>query len=767
MQSLINKLKNNDLVITENKRELLRYLNNNKIMLNIRIMDLNEFKNSYFGTYNKEAIYYLIKKYNYKFDIAKLYLNNYLFIPTLKTELEENKFIKYTPLFKTSIKRVVNIDCSLDPYIEKELNKYNYVKLNIENEFYNHQVYEFNDIEEEIDFIATSIIELLKTVSADKIYLVNVTEEYKIPIKRIFNFYNIPINLGINKKIYGTKQVKLFLNKLKETFNIEESLKDLKQDDIYNKIIDVCNEYAFTEVDEAIICCIENELKSIEIDEPKYKDSVNIIDISDMLDKDNYYFILGFNQGILPSIYKNEDLLSDKEKKNLGIFTSLEKNILEKNKVKNKILNFPNITLSYKLKSYKETYLKSALINELNLEIKKIDIMKYNYSNIYNKLKLTNMLDNYIKFNIKDKSMDLLYSNYKDIPYLKYNNQYTKVNKDNLLNYINNNLSLSYSSIDNYYRCAFRYYINNILKLNKYEESFMTYIGNLFHHVLSNAFKCNFDFDKCFNDYIKDKEFTNKETFFINKLKQELLFTIKTIKKQDEYTLLSNALYEQKITIDKSKDIKINFTGIIDKLKYEFINNKNVVAIIDYKTGTPEVNINNTIYGIEMQLPIYLYLSRHSDLGNAEIAGFYLQKIIHNKLRYQEDKNYESELEKLYRLEGFSNDDINILNKLDKNYNDSHMIKGMKTSSKGFYAYTKVLNNKQINNLEKIVEDKINEANEFIINSNFDINPKKIGLNLVGCEFCKFKDICYMKDEDIINLKEQNYKDFLGGEKDA
>ena len=74
-------------------------------------------------------------------------------------------------------------------------------------------------------------------------------------------------------------------------------------------------------------------------------------------------------------------------------------------------------------------------------------------------------------------------------------------------------------------------------------------LGNLFHYVLSNAFKDDFNFDECFNDYIKDKVFTNKEKFFTNKLKEDLLFTINVIKKQDEYSLLSNALYEQKRTI--------------------------------------------------------------------------------------------------------------------------------------------------------------------------------------------------------------------------
>ena len=44
-------------------------------------------------------------------------------------------------------------------------------------------------------------------------------------------------------------------------------------------------------------------------------------------------------------------------------------------------------------------------------------------------------------------------------------NKYTIINKEKLNNYLNNHLTLSYSSMDNYYHCAFKYYINNILRL--------------------------------------------------------------------------------------------------------------------------------------------------------------------------------------------------------------------------------------------------------------------------------------------------------------
>ena len=99
----------------------------------------------------------------------------------------------------------------------------------------------------------------------------------------------------------------------------------------------------------------------------------------------------------------------------------------------------------------------------------------------------------------------------------------------------------------------------------------------------------------------------------------------------------------------------------------------------------------------------------------------------------------------------------NILEEFDITYKDSNMIKSLKTSPKGFYSYSKILNEKELDLLEQIVSKKIEEAEKNILSGNFNINPKRIGDNLKGCEYCKYRELCYLKEEDIVNLKE--YKD--------
>ena len=72
-----------------------------------------------------------------------------------------------------------------------------------------------------------------------------------------------------------------------------------------------------------------------------------------------------------------------------------------------------------------------------------------------------------------------------------------------------------------------------------------------------------------------------------------------------------------------------------------------------------------------------------------------------------------------------------------------------------FKAANKGKSDEEIDELSILAETKIKEASNDIINASFDINPKQIKNDLVGCKFCEFKNICYMKNKDIIKLKEE------------
>ncbi len=102
---------------------------------------------------------------------------------------------------------------------------------------------------------------------------------------------------------------------------------------------------------------------------------------------------------------------------------------------------------------------------------------------------------------------------------------------------------------------------------------------------------------------------------------------------------------------------------------------------------------------------------------------------------------------------------------LDKTFKDSKLIKSIKVKNDGdFYSYSKVLSEEEINNLVNECEKVIDKAINNILDANFNINPKKIGYdNNIGCEYCKFKDICFKKEEDKVYLEEKNFPSYLNG----
>ncbi len=758
-------IKDNTLLIIPNeiKEEMILKITSENNLLDIKYISLEELYKKFFN-YDIKAIYYLMDKYKFKYEVAKVYLDNMFYV---KDNFDDEK-LKLLLKLKEEVKDYI-ITSRIDIYKNRNIVVYGYelskfdlellkkISNNIEiikdEPKYKHsKIYQFKTLEKEVEFVFDNIVDLLKNnININNIKLI-VSSDYYNTLKRMSNFYNIPIEIPSDTKLSDTLVGAYFIKNYNP--NIINEIKDKFNDvELINKLIDIVNKYVefdFNEVKALIIYEVKNcKIKDIEL-----KNSIRLISFDSLVSDDDYVFILGFNYGVIPNIYKDEDFLSDKIKERIGILTSKEKNIYEKEKIINKINNIKNLTISYKLKNNNEEYTISNLNDVLNLEVVESDIDSFK-SDIYNKIKLTSSLDKLVKYNIKQNNLSKLFSNYQDIQYMKYDNKYTKIDKNDFSKFINNKILLSYSSLDNYFKCGFKYYLNNVLRISPYQETYYTVLGNLFHYVLSNAFLDNFDLDKCYDEFLSKQtyEFNNMEKFFIKKAKDELIFIIDTIKKQYKDTNLNNAFYEKKVFVDKSTNVKVTFMGVVDKLLYKEENDKTIVCIVDYKTGNTDINLDYAKYGLSLQLPIYLYLSKNMDLKNVLVAGFYLQKILNNEIKKDNKHTYLELKEDNLKLVGYTNDNLDILEKLDKNYENSNFIKSLKTTSKGFSSYSKMINNEEINDLINLVDSKITIARDQILDTNFVINPKKIDNKNIGCEYCEFRDVCFRKENDIVILE--------------
>ena len=192
---------------SDNKKKILNEINKYKKIVPVKFLSLKELYNLYYFNYDEKALYYLINKYNIKYDVAKTYLDNIIYLNedeysndklnnlnSIKKDLFDNDILSKNDNFIHNIKNKSVIFYGYD-YIDKftlklidTIKKITNVKV-IKKKYnnYKHKVYEFNHIEDEVDFVASKICDLIKKgININNIKLSNIDDEYKPIIKRVF-----------------------------------------------------------------------------------------------------------------------------------------------------------------------------------------------------------------------------------------------------------------------------------------------------------------------------------------------------------------------------------------------------------------------------------------------------------------------------------------------------------------------------------------------------------------------------------------------------
>lgn len=776
--------KNDHLLIIcpdDEKDYILRQIDHDNEIKDIKFMNIETFINNYYYQYDYTTLSYVMKEYQVNLDISKMYLENmYIinpnkkyhhpkleFLREIKKKLIEKKLLKFNPLFKIYLKKktikVINY-----PKLEKYLvNLFHDLSIEIVEKKTipkTFQVYEVKDIYEEIIFVINKIINLFKNgINLNHIFIINLQEDYDYLIRKLFKLFHIPLQIQNTSSIDSTLLVKKYL----VSGIIPEP--DLNNKEIVGLLIDIENSLVKLKDDPNYKIFIKDKLKNTKMASPKYQQAVTV---SDLFNRDynsnDYVFLVGMNEKIIPHLYQDENYITDQDIDEVELYSTYEKNKREKEITLSYLSNIPNLYISYKLNSFKDHFYPSSIISDYHMEVIKYSNTQFNYSNQYNQRMLSIYLDNYYKYKEEDKNLKSLYKTYQDrLLYHTYDNAFSGIDQKEYLSLVEK-IALSYTSMNDYNLCKFKYYIRYILKLDPFCETFQTIIGNLFHHLLEIAVKkeFNFNFDLEWDHYISKQTLKVKELFFLEKLKKNLFHTINIIKEQNMYTDFKDCYCEKKITVPlKNNQIESYFTGKIDKIMYHKNYNDTYFAIVDYKTGSFESNLNNMKYGIKMQLATYLYLVEKSNFfENPILTGMYFQKILMGNVSYDDKKSYLDQMKESLKLVGYSTSDEEILRHFDHEYTNSKIIKSMKVTSKGFSRYTKLINSDLEFNIFHYTEKIIYDTLDQIIKADFSINPKKIEFKDESCKYCKYRNLCYVKEEDYCNLDRVEDLSFLEGE---
>ncbi len=790
----LTKLNNNSILILPSnlKRKVLEYINNNSLLLNIKFMSFSDLKKRLMFDYNDEAINYLMKKYSLSYDIAKEYINNIYYIDkdtydnqklnklvSIKNELNNQGLLIKDNLFTNLLKSKDIIYVYGYDYINKfdnhllELAK-KYINYEIINKTYNdykHKVYEVDTLNNEVAFIAEGISKLIeKGTPLNKIYIANYSDEYYFAFNTIFKEYNIPFSFEEETSILNTslgkyflkninKDIKELLVDIKKKFNIEHNTNN---NQLYSKLIDLLNSLNWTDDYKSIKEIIKNRMKDTTIPSNHYKNEITSTNIiNNLFEDDEYVFLIGFNLGVLPVTKKDEDYITDDIKPSF-LESTVEFNVSSKETLLKVIRNIKNLTITYKKVSTFENFYPSYIIDNDYLVKEEVKVNYSNYSNDFNEFLYANKIDKLIKFGEKDEVLSILDSNYS-IPYDTYDNSFKGINNTKLMHELKTpskydpskpKHNYSYSNISTYYKCPFKFYMDNFFRLNDYEQTLDTYIGILFHEVLEKCVNKDTNIDEVYDNYIKKnkkKDLTVKDEYFIEKLRDEVHYLVNIITKQYEVIGYdpSKELHEEKIEMNtKDLDLDTVYDTVIKGFVDKYMVNGNDIVIVDYKTGNSDtIDPRLFEFGLNIQLPIYLYLLKNFN-KDYTIVGMYLQHILPTLPKKEKNKTLDEIKENNLKLDGLTLIDESKLKLFDTSYESSLIVRSLKTKQDGTFSKSNRLmdierENEIYNEIKSLIENCINE----VAKGNFEIKPTLVPGKVNACELCNYKDICFRRKE--------------------
>ncbi len=741
---------------TDIKKE---YLKESKIH-NYKFYTLNEIKEKIFFKFHDLALYEVTKKYNIKPEIASEMLENLYYIDheydnfKLKKLFELKKFLFDKKLIIESPNFLISLDDEIliEGYSKTKellkiiefLSKYTKVTYKeIKPKYELKDIYRFDNIDLEIRFVCERILKLIdQGIDINKIYVTNANNDYIGIINRVFSLFKIPFYYNHNKPITMFKITKKFLNfiktselKVSELGEFLDTLKG-KNDEVLNQIINVLNKYY--RIDDQVKNLYEviyYDLKRTYLKSEKYKNVVNITNDISLFQDDSYVFNIACNESLK---YKDNGYLKDEEMILLGLDTSYDLNNLSDQMTINKLSNIKNLTLSYKIYNGDTEYTINHLFE--NLSIKEHEFLNNSFS--YN---------------------EYLFKDYKI-----YDNNYKKIDFLDLKNYLDDKFNISYSSMEQFFKCKFRFFLNNILKIEPYEETMATKVGSMFHKILERVLKNNYEnyleiIDEETNNYLNGDI---KETFYASKLKKEAIKIIERLKENSNKSDFKEYEFEKYFEIPINSKVNLKLVGFVDKILIFNDGINNYIIVVDYKTGAYNIDLSMVKDGFNMQLLIYLYLITKSNyINNPKIAGAYIDHILDELKSFQYGKKYEEIVDD--RLDGLTIKNHEVLKHIDSYYDIKSYIKGIRVKNDGdFYSNSRVYKESDFETLFKLVENNINEVIASFENCDFEINPKRyLGTKpdeIIGCEYCSFKEVCYMKANNIKLIRKGTLEEVLG-----
>ena len=330
------------------------------------------------------------------------------------------------------------------------------------------------------------------------------------------------------------------------------------------------------------------------------------------------------------------------------------------------------------------------------------------------------------------------------------------------------NVYTTASKIEQFHKCPYAYFIKFGLNISKPVSVDFKRMqrGLIVHYVLEKFIKEKLqdfqnlkpqDFKKIIDGYINEyveKNVGQVDTldgyskYILERILELLLELVPMICaelnnsnfKPIEFEYDLNNKEIEPISLD-GEEGQIRIRGVVDRFDMMKHEDKEYIRIVDYKSGVKKIKLSDILYGLNLQMFIYMSAICESEKFQSIPAG-----LLYQPINYIVREGTKSEVSNSPKVNGFLTDDVDILRQMDPQ--GKYM--PFKLTANGTPDKRSVcISDGEFKSIFKYIKNKIIKMNDQLLSGKIAKDPCDYDSSSRVCDYCDYRDICGRSGEEV------------------
>lgn len=213
-----------------------------------------------------------------------------------------------------------------------------------------------------------------------------------------------------------------------------------------------------------------------------------------------------------------------------------------------------------------------------------------------------------------------------------------------------------------------------------------------------------------------------------------------------EYTIRRDGDSEPLKLVTQS-GIAVYFSGAVDRIDIYEKGGKKYLRVVDYKSGVKELKFSDLLYGVNMQMLLYLFALTDSGQKGA-YSGALPAGVLYMPARDATpslgrddgDEELGEAFKAAYKMSGVVLENDDVIAAMERDCNGEFI--PVKRTAAGYSAYSKLVTEEQLENLRKYSYALLEETAESLHRGRIEAVPLEDGGGAVPCKYCDYSGIC-------------------------